>query len=208
MRQELLAFLPPNHPKCCCVSPESPSWHAGFAGSSGGLLQPLERENLVRTRVFHAWLRSPGCRHRPPACPGKGWGWPLVAPQTWFYGFHCSMGFSFSIQTALAGQSSKTGGKCLWGCVPGRAGRCLGGFSLQDLTLAGFHLFAVASIGPGREFSGTLVSPFPAGAGLPEADGHLTVQLLRGKRRGCHPGGHFGPSLISHERLQADENYS
>lgn len=117
----------------------------------------------------------------PQPALGRAGAEPLVAPQTWFYGFHCSMGFSFSIQTALVGQSSKTGGKCLWGCVPGRAGRCLGGFSPLHLTLAGFHLFAVANIGPGREFSGTLGSPFPAGAGLPEADGHLTVQQGKGE---------------------------
>lgn len=198
---------PPNHPKCCCVSPESPSWHAGFAGSSGGLLQPLEREKPDKDTCpsCSAWLRSPGCRHRPSACPGKGWDWAPAGSTILVLWISLQHGLFFFHPSNTCWPEQQNWWEMFVGLCP-REGRKM--CWRVHLTLAGFHLFAVANIGPGRESSGTLGSPFPAGPGLPEADGDLTVQLLRGERRGCHPGGHFGLSLISHERLQADENYS
>lgn len=171
---------PPNQPQCCCLSPETLPGLQGLQLSCWGASAALGER---RTELGHLSLmlctakvfsKGAGTLTLPWERAGLG---PSVAPQPSFMVFTPTWAFFFPLQTALdVGQSSKTGAKCLWGCGPGRGGRCVGGFSPHHLTLPGFHLFVVSS--------GTLGSPFPAGPGLPGADGHLTAAAPgRGEER-------------------------
>lgn len=83
----------------------------------------------------------------------------------------------------LLARAAKPVQNIYWGVAVSQGGRCGGEFSSCHLTLPGFHLFAVANIGPGRRSSETLGSPFPAspaGPRLPGADGHLAAAAPEG----------------------------
>lgn len=196
MKQELFAFLPPKPPQVLLSEPRSPSWDTGFAAELlGRLLQPLGREKLRLDMCpsCSAGLRSsPGEQGQTLTLPweraGLGAG-PSVAPQAQFYGCDSSMdfsfmGFSFSLQTSLVGQSSRSGAKCWWGCghAPGRGGRCVAGFSPHHLALPAFYFLAVANIGPGMKFQGLWGDHSQQVLGSQELVDISLLQLLRGGR--------------------------